>query len=158
MATYSGQRTSRSTSGSWMPTRSGRRPAVGVAVMAAQRSSASPGRRRGSRAPSGDTALKGEGSVRRFSLALGTAALAAAMLAGPVGAISYGQVDSDNTYSSTGALILQLSDGKFIVCSGALIAPTVFLTAAHCVNDGQSVWVDFDLTITEPVTTGLHHG
>jgi len=100
--------------------------------------------------------------VRRLSLAFAAATLAAAALAGPAGAISYGTIDTNEDYSNVGALIWQFDEGKYIVCSGALISPTVFLTAAHCIEeDGQSVWVSFDLTITEPVTSGtntIYHG
>lgn len=70
----------------------------------------------------------------------------------PTLAIVYGELDTDNTYSNTGALIAQFEEGKFVICSGTLIAPTVFLTAAHCVNDGEQLWVSFDPAITEPVT------
>ena len=74
-------------------------------------------------------------------------------LAAPVGAISYGQIDENNTYDNVGALIAEFDDGKFVICSGTLIAPTVFLTAAHCVDDGATMWVSFDQVITEPVTS-----
>lgn len=73
-------------------------------------------------------------------------------LAAPVGAIVYGQLDEDDTYDNVGALIAQFDDGKFVICSGTLISPTVFLTAAHCVDDGATMWVSFDQTIVEPVT------
>jgi secreted trypsin-like serine protease len=70
----------------------------------------------------------------------------------PALAIVYGELDTDNTYSNTGALIAQFEEGKFVICSGTLIAPTIFLTAAHCVDDGAEMWVSFDQAITEPVT------
>ena len=38
----------------------------------------------------------------------------------------------------------QYSDGTWIYCSGTLISPTVFLTAAHCAEDGERVGVTFD--------------
>ena len=38
----------------------------------------------------------------------------------------------------------QYSDGTWIYCSGTLISPTVFLTAAHCGEDGERVAVTFD--------------
>jgi hypothetical protein len=49
-------------------------------------------------------------------------------------AITYGSVDAANTYSNVGAFVVrQTSDGQvFPICSGTLIAPTVFLTAGHC--------------------------
>jgi hypothetical protein len=49
-------------------------------------------------------------------------------------AITYGFVDSDNTFSNVGAFIVKSpSTGTiFPICSGTLIAPNVFLTASHC--------------------------
>jgi hypothetical protein len=38
----------------------------------------------------------------------------------------------------------QYSDGTWLYCSGTLISPTVFLTAAHCGEDGERVGVTFD--------------
>jgi hypothetical protein len=45
-----------------------------------------------------------------------------------------GSIDETNTYANVGAFIVQRkSDGQvFPVCSGTLVAPTVFLTAGHC--------------------------
>jgi Trypsin len=49
-------------------------------------------------------------------------------------AITYGFVDSENTFSNVGAFIVKSpSTGAiFPICSGTLIAPNVFLTAGHC--------------------------
>src|SRR5256885_9693024 len=50
-----------------------------------------------------------------------------------------GQPTGDNSFSNVGALLFDF-DGNGIItgddalCSGSLIAPTVFLTAAHCVS------------------------
>jgi Trypsin len=51
-----------------------------------------------------------------------------------VRAIVYGFVDTNNVYSNTGAFVVQspTADQIFPICSGALISPTVFLTASHC--------------------------
>ncbi len=82
--------------------------------------------------------------MRRFVLgaALSVAAL---MLAGPVAAITYGEPDG-NRHPNVGGLVspTQYSDGTWIYCSGTLISPTVFLTAAHCGEDGERVAVTFD--------------
>lgn len=49
-----------------------------------------------------------------------------------VGAITYGWLDG-NRHPNVGTMVVGLTDGRVIpFCSGTLIAPTVFLTAAHC--------------------------
>ena len=49
-------------------------------------------------------------------------------------AITYGYVDTNGTYSNTGAFIVKspTTGQLFPICSGTLIAPDVFLTASHC--------------------------
>jgi hypothetical protein len=49
-------------------------------------------------------------------------------------AITYGFVDSNNTYRNTGAFIVKSSStGQiFPICSGTMITANVFLTASHC--------------------------
>jgi V8-like Glu-specific endopeptidase len=81
---------------------------------------------------------------RRPILAL--AVLAAVLLpAAPAGAITNGTPDGIG-HPSTGGLVspTQYSDGTWLYCSGTLISPTVFLTAAHCAEDGERVGVTFD--------------
>lgn len=48
--------------------------------------------------------------------------------------ITYGEIDTDDTWSNVGAFIVRIPSTSqiFPVCSGTLIAPTVFLTASHC--------------------------
>ena len=48
--------------------------------------------------------------------------------------ITYGEIDEANTFSNVGAFIVQSpTTGQiFPICSGTLISPTVYQTAAHC--------------------------
>ena len=49
-------------------------------------------------------------------------------------AITYGFIDSNNTFANTGAFIVKSSStGEiFPICSGTMITSNVFLTASHC--------------------------
>src|SRR5215208_768757 len=58
-------------------------------------------------------------------------------------AITYGQLDG-NRHPQVGALVGEFSSGTFPYCSGTLIAPNVFLTAAHCNIGASRVYVTFD--------------
>ena len=58
-------------------------------------------------------------------------------------AITYGQFDG-NRHPQVGALVGEFSSGTFPYCSGTLISPTVFLTAAHCNLGTSRVFVTFD--------------
>jgi Trypsin len=51
-----------------------------------------------------------------------------------VNAITYGFIDSSNTFSNVGAFIVKSpTTGQiFPICSGTMITPNVFLTASHC--------------------------
>jgi secreted trypsin-like serine protease len=63
-------------------------------------------------------------------------------------AITFGQPDN-NRHPNVGALV----DGSTAYCSGTLISPTVFLTAAHCATEGDTVSVTFDSEYTSSSTT-----
>jgi len=81
--------------------------------------------------------------VRRLiTLVVVVAALTAVS---PAGAITNGTADG-NRHPNVGGLVssTQFSDGTWLYCSGTLISPTVFLTAAHCGEDGERVGVTFD--------------
>lgn len=82
--------------------------------------------------------------MRRL-VAAGMGILGVLVLASGAGAITNGAPDG-NGHPEVGALLAQqaFSDGTWEECSGTLIAPQVFLTAAHC-NEGVSrVAVTFD--------------
>jgi secreted trypsin-like serine protease len=73
-------------------------------------------------------------------------ALAGALLLGlaaTVLAITYGQPDG-NRHPNVGALVGTFNGQTFPYCSGTLISPTVFLTAAHCNVGTTTVFVTFD--------------
>jgi secreted trypsin-like serine protease len=102
--------------------------------------------------------------MRRLLLLALLGLLGAAMLltVGPAGAIVNGQLD-DDLHPSVGALIAEFSQPgqKAVLCSGSLIAPTVYLTAAHCTAFLASigvtdVWVTFDSRFTS--ASPLIHG
>lgn len=67
------------------------------------------------------------------------------MAAAPAAAITNGVTDGEG-HPNVGGLVnaVQFSDGTWLYCSGTLIAPTIFLTAAHCGDQGERVRVTFD--------------
>lgn len=73
---------------------------------------------------------------RKFCLlALLLSVVACALVFAPrTTAITYGFVDSNNTFANSGAFIVKSSTtGEiFPICSGTLITSNVFLTASHC--------------------------
>lgn len=84
--------------------------------------------------------------MRSRRLSVLVAVLATAVLTtSPVVAITNGVVDGD-AHPNVGGLVspTQYSDGTWLYCSGTLISPTVFLTAAHCAENGDLVGVSFD--------------
>src|SRR5947208_47219 len=79
--------------------------------------------------------------------AIGAAVLAFMLLVTPVWAITYGQPDG-NKHPEVGALVGTFNGQTYPYCSGALISPTVFLTAAHCDIGTSTVYVTFDSAYT----------
>lgn len=71
--------------------------------------------------------------------------LSSALTAFPASAIINGSPDGDQQ-PAVGGLVsaTQYVDGTWTYCSGTLISPRVFLTAAHCGTEGERVRVTFD--------------
>ena len=98
--------------------------------------------------------------MRRFSsyigLLVGIVLIGILIAPSHVEAITYGYVDTNQSYGNAGAFVVKDSDGQiFPICSGTLIAPDVFLTASHCtiyftgqlVPRGFTAYVSFDSPI-----------
>jgi secreted trypsin-like serine protease len=97
--------------------------------------------------------------VRRL---ITTAVLAAALTAvTSASAITNGTADGQ-AHPNVGGLVAPVaySDGTWIYCSGTLISPTVFLTAAHCADVSDRVRVTFDTAYQDGDKTysGTFHG
>ena len=82
--------------------------------------------------------------MRRLVGAVAAVALGALALPSPARAVTYGTEDG-NRHPNVGGLVAPVAyaDGTWTYCSGTLIAPRVFLTAAHC-GEGDRVRVTFD--------------
>jgi hypothetical protein len=68
------------------------------------------------------------------AMVIAAAIVMSLVLAQPAGAIQYGEPDN-GAHPYVGGLVYQYGDATFVGCSGTLIGPTTFLTAAHCVPD-----------------------
>jgi hypothetical protein len=95
--------------------------------------------------------------MRKVVLAIAVAVTVLA-IAGGANAITYGAPDG-NGHPEVGALLAPqaYSDGTWTTCSGTLISPTVFLTAAHCDQGVSRVAVTFDSSY-DPKTGTTHWG
>jgi len=83
--------------------------------------------------------------MRRCIFVICLLSIATAGAASPAAAITNGTADGQR-HPNVGGLVspTQYPDGTWLYCSGTLISPTVFLTAAHCAEDGERVGVTFD--------------
>lgn len=82
----------------------------------------------------------------RKLLSLSLLVAVVSLAAGPARAIVGGRFDG-NRHPNVGALVAEFDGEKGLLCSGTLIAPTVFLTAAHCIDGpDEELWVTFDPT------------
>jgi secreted trypsin-like serine protease len=105
--------------------------------------------------------------MRRAATVVLVAVVSLVLNVGAANAITFGQPDG-NRHPNVGALMAEFDQPghKDVLCSGTLIAPTVFLTAAHCtdflasIGIGPSqVWVTFDPAFDEHSTLipGTYH-
>src|SRR3954463_10846084 len=78
------------------------------------------------------------------SLTLLVVIAASLVIAAPALGITDGTADG-NAHPNVGGLVAgqAYSDGTWIYCSGTLISPTVFLTAAHCAEASPDIRVTF---------------
>lgn len=80
----------------------------------------------------------------RLALLTSVAALGALLPAGPAQAITFGQLDGGrHPYVGTLLADRNATPGPDSLCTGTLIAPRVFLTAAHCTVDLDGLAVSF---------------
>jgi secreted trypsin-like serine protease len=104
--------------------------------------------------------------VKRKILLASILAVLALLIAIPASAITFGELDGER-HPNVGALVIVYEDGtKDIVCTGTLISPTVFLTAAHCVDwmpdygiAPDEVYVTFDTSFDQdsPIYPGTYY-
>jgi secreted trypsin-like serine protease len=100
-----------------------------------------------------------EDRLKKLLSLSGLALLVTVLAAAPAAAITYGEPDG-TTHKNVGALIADWdadNPGLEQLCSGTLISPTVYLTAAHCTAYLESLgmstaYVSFDVDV-DPVTT-----
>lgn len=92
----------------------------------------------------------------RRAIAIAVAMVATLLFPGGAGAIIGGEPDVDG-HPEVGALLAPqaYSDGTWAACTGTLIAPTVFLTAAHCGFGVPRMAVTFDSNYTPATGTEL---
>jgi hypothetical protein len=69
----------------------------------------------------------------RLTLRLLATVLVVLALAAPARAILNGTADTEHPY--VGILVTDIGGERVPVCSGFLVSPTVFVTAAHCIDD-----------------------
>jgi hypothetical protein len=99
--------------------------------------------------------------MRRLLTLTGAVAAAALLAAAPAKAVVYGAPDG-NAHPEVGGLLAPQAypDGTWIECTGTLISPTVFLTAAHCDEGVARMRVSFASHYVEGRSTaywGTYH-
>jgi hypothetical protein len=94
--------------------------------------------------------------MKRFAILM--AVLLVLLAVTPALAITNGQPD-DYEHPYVGMMLFPIGGGYYSICSGTLISPTIYLTAAHCVYDAwaggiqimisfEEEWSGFSHTVT----------
>jgi hypothetical protein len=99
------------------------------------------------------------GVLRRSILLVAAVVAASLAAAGPAQAITNGQPDG-NRHPNVGLIAVDFGSGPEPWCTGALIAPTRFLTAAHCIAflqqfGGAVNGVTFDPQTFDPAASAV---
>src|SRR5215472_15686444 len=94
------------------------------------------------------------GALRRSILLVAAVRAASLVAVGPAQAITNGQPDG-NQHPNVGLMVVIFGSGPEPFCTGTLIAPTRFLTAAHCIAflqqlGGETIGVTFDPRTFDP--------
>jgi Trypsin len=80
--------------------------------------------------------------MRKTLLLFTTMALALLLAAGMASAITFGQLDG-NRHPNVGMMVIADEQGEGLCGSGTLIAPDVFVTAAHCIQFALQAGFEF---------------
>lgn len=83
--------------------------------------------------------------MKKLSIVFGLVLLATLIFATSAGAITWGEPDGGE-HPYVGFMLAPAPGGGYYVCSGTLISPTIFLTAAHCVDGLTDFFVTFEET------------
>lgn len=76
------------------------------------------------------------------------AMLAVVLVVPPAAGITNGELDAANHYPFVGLIVLEIDGGVGPQCSGALVAPQVFVTAGHCTYNALNRWLATRLWIS----------
>ncbi|MFP3852750.1 MAG: S1 family peptidase [Anaerolineales bacterium] len=83
--------------------------------------------------------------MKRKSMAVTIALIAALVVVLPAAAVQFGQPDGDG-HPQVGLLVFDVDGGPAYRCSGTMIAPRVLLTAGHCTFDDDTVGTGSNVT------------